>query len=59
MAQFLRETAIFRIVPMLNVDGVAIGNYRTSLAGYDLNREFISPDKSVFPEVYNIKRLVK
>ena len=59
MAEMMRDQAVFRIVPMLNVDGVAIGNYRTSLAGKDLNREFIQPDKTIYPEVYHLKRLVK
>jgi len=31
---------IFKIVPMLNPDGVVLGNYRDSLAGEDLNRKF-------------------
>lgn len=30
---------------MLNPDGVIVGNYRTGLAGRDLNRTYIDPDK--------------
>lgn len=30
----------FRIVPMLNPDGVVLGNYRTGILGEDLNRQF-------------------
>ncbi len=37
-AQFLRKNYIFKIIPMVNPDGVIHGNYRTSLAGVDLNR---------------------
>lgn len=37
-ARILREKFVFKIVPMLNPDGVIVGNYRCSLAGYDLNR---------------------
>ena len=37
-AKLLREMFVFKIVPMLNPDGVIIGNYRCSLAGRDLNR---------------------
>lgn len=37
-AKSLRETFVFKIVPMLNPDGVIVGNYRTSLSGLDLNR---------------------
>lgn len=34
----LRDEFVFKIVPMLNPDGVINGNYRCSLSGYDLNR---------------------
>ena len=37
-AKFLRENIIFKITPMLNPDGVTIGNYRTGLTGKDFNR---------------------
>ena len=49
---------VFKIVPMLNPDGVALGNYRTGLSGRDFNREYKNPDKTVFPEVYHFKKLV-
>jgi Predicted carboxypeptidase len=37
-ADVLRQKYIFKIVPMLNPDGVINGNYRCSLIGSDLNR---------------------
>ena len=37
-AVVLRRRVVLRIVPMLNPDGVILGNYRCSLAGQDLNR---------------------
>lgn len=37
-AVVLRDRYVFKIVPMLNPDGVIIGNYRCSLSGHDLNR---------------------
>lgn len=40
---------MFKIIPMVNPDGVVLGNYRTSLSGKDLNREFINPDEYIFP----------
>ena len=33
----MRSHFIFKIVPMLNPDGVQFGNYRCSLIGVDLN----------------------
>lgn len=36
----MRRHVIFKIVPMINPDGVVFGNYRTSLSGKDLNRQF-------------------
>ena len=37
-AAALRDKYIFKIIPMLNPDGVINGNYRCSLLGVDLNR---------------------
>lgn len=39
-AKDLRNKVIFKIVPMLNPDGVIVGNYRCTLAGCDMNRNF-------------------
>lgn len=40
---------------MVNPDGVILGNTRCSLTGKDLNRQWISPDKDITPEVQSIK----
>ncbi|KAI8903759.1 hypothetical protein EDD86DRAFT_214173 [Gorgonomyces haynaldii] len=42
-SDFLLEHFIIKIVPMLNPDGVVIGNYRCNLKGYDLNRKWHIP----------------
>ena len=42
-AKLLRENFIFKIIPMMNPDGVINGNYRCSLAGCDLNRRWKVP----------------
>lgn len=42
-SHLLRQNFEFKIVPMINIDGVIAGNYRTSLSGMDLNRYWKSP----------------
>ena len=58
-AKLLRENFIFKIIPMLNPDGVINGNYRCSLAGCDLNRRWKTPSKVIHPTIYSTKQLVK
>jgi len=48
IAQKLRENYVFKIIPMLNIDGVIQGNYRCSLIGCDLNRRYLESDKVIF-----------
>jgi hypothetical protein len=38
MAKYLRANAVFKIIPMMNPDGVIHGHYRTTLLGADPNR---------------------
>ena len=59
IAKSLLNSYVFKIIPMLNPDGVIIGNYRCSLSGYDLNRQWISPKQSLFPEIYYTKNMIK
>jgi murein tripeptide amidase MpaA len=44
----LRSQMIFKILPMVNVDGVVLGNFRTGLLGLDLNRLFKEDDTEDF-----------
>jgi cytosolic carboxypeptidase protein 2/3 len=37
-AEYLRENYIFKLIPMVNPDGVIYGNFRCNLSGVDLNR---------------------
>ena len=46
-AELLRQNFVFKVIPMLNPDGVINGNYRCSLAGCDLNRRWKAPSKSL------------
>lgn len=40
IAKILREHLIIKVVPMLNPDGVFLGNYRSNLLGFDVNRSW-------------------
>ncbi|XP_056645865.1 cytosolic carboxypeptidase 6 [Diorhabda sublineata] len=40
IATTLREHVIFKVIPMLNPDGVFLGNYRSTVIGTDLNRSW-------------------
>ena len=55
----LRSQFVFKVVPMLNPDGVVYGNYRCSLLGLDLNRRWHDPSKTLDPTVFFTKRLLK
>ena len=55
----LRKRIVFKVVPMTNPDGVIAGNYRTSLSGNDLNRQFITPSPKLHPTVDAIKKLCR
>jgi murein tripeptide amidase MpaA len=54
-AETLRQNFVFKIIPMLNPDGVINGNYRCSLAGCDLNRRWKAPSKVLHPCIYYTK----
>jgi hypothetical protein len=40
---------------MLNPDGVIVGNYRSSLAGVDLNRTYKHTVRDLYPTVHAVK----
>ena len=54
-AKILRDNFVFKIVPMLNVDGVINGSSRCNLAGVDLNRCWIDPSRKTNPTIYHTK----
>ncbi|XP_068166619.1 cytosolic carboxypeptidase 1 isoform X2 [Antennarius striatus] len=59
LAASLREAYIFKIVPMLNPDGVVNGNHRCSLSGEDLNRQWQNPNPELHPTIYHTKGLLQ
>lgn len=56
---FLLSRFDIYIFPLINIDGVALGNYRGNFAGYDLNRCWLKTDASKQPEVSIIKNYIK
>lgn len=54
-----REMFVFKIIPMLNPDGVINGSHRCSLAGVDLNRVWNSPQKKHHPTIFHSKGLIE
>jgi len=58
-ARRLRRTLMLKIVPMLNPDGVVLGNYRCSAVGVDLNRQWHEPHETKMPTIHALKRLLR
>ena len=58
-AVFLRRHVVIKVIPMLNPDGVIAGNFRTGLAGNDLNRKFAEPNEKLHPTVFAMKKMVE
>ncbi|GAB1600068.1 cytosolic carboxypeptidase 1-like isoform X2 [Argonauta hians] len=57
-AQKLLKNHIFKIIPMLNPDGVINGCHRCSLSGNDLNRRWFDPCPTIHPVIYQAKSLL-
>ncbi|KAJ3236489.1 Cytosolic carboxypeptidase 1 [Chytriomyces hyalinus] len=53
----LLKKSIFKIIPILNPDGVISGNHRCGLAGTDLNRAWQRPCRTSTPSIYWTKAL--
>eukprot|EP00826_Nyctotherus_ovalis_P060091 TRINITY_DN8406_c0_g1_i12.p1 TRINITY_DN8406_c0_g1~~TRINITY_DN8406_c0_g1_i12.p1 ORF type:complete len:450 (+),score=76.18 TRINITY_DN8406_c0_g1_i12:1396-2745(+) len=58
-AKILRHNYVFRIIPMLNPDGVIYGNYHCNLLGHDLNRHWKSPERNSQPTVTYAKEVIR
>ena len=54
----LRNKFVFKIIPMLNPDGVIHGNHRCSLTGNDLNRMYQHPSCFKYPSIFHLKLLI-
>ncbi|XP_075998169.1 cytosolic carboxypeptidase 4 [Genypterus blacodes] len=58
VAASLREAFVFKIIPMLNPDGVINGTHRCDLNREDLNRQWSKPDPVLSPTIYHTKGLL-
>ena len=58
-AQELLKVVTFKVVPMLNPDGVWMGNYRTGIIGKDFNRCFNDTNVHLLPELAQMKQLIR
>ena len=51
-AQAVRERYVFKLIPILNPDGVYMGHYRMDTRGINLNRVYRSPSAEEHPSIF-------
>lgn len=59
IAKKLRHKFIFKLIPMLNPDGVIVGNTRSELTGKDLNRQYRTVIRETYPSIWYTKTMIK
>jgi len=57
--RMLRDQFVFKLVPMINPDGVSRGHWRMDANGENLNRFYNNPSKSHHPNVFYIRELAE
>ena len=55
----LRKRYVFKIVPMLNPDGIYRGYYRVDTKGQNLNRYYTDPKLDMQPSIYAVKKTIE
>lgn len=56
-AHMLRKHYVFKMIPMLNPDGVANGHYRMDIFNQNLNRYYLKPEPFQQPSAFAVKKL--
>lgn len=59
LANKARKMFVFKVIPMLNPDGVINGSHRCSLAGVDLNRVWNRPQENLHPTIFHSKGIIQ
>ena len=57
-AQLLLNRFVFKIIPILNVDGVSKGYYRLDTRLVNLNRMYVEPSLTDHPTIYAAKAAI-
>lgn len=55
----MRDQVVFYVFPVINPDGVALGNARCNMSHVDLNRNYHSPSKVNQPTLFAMKQFVR
>ncbi|TNV86843.1 hypothetical protein FGO68_gene16193 [Halteria grandinella] len=58
VTNMLRDKLIFKIIPMINPDGVIVGNNRCSFIGKDINRCYQDANAKLTPEIYHLRQMI-
>ena len=56
-SRLLLQTYVFKIIPMLNPDGVYRGYFRLDTHNHNLNRFYREPDRQMQPSIYAAKEV--